>query len=78
MACSVLVIGEMQPNIHTIEKFDFLKSIFHSQIILILCYKFELVNHKIGDKSKMHVFRKTDMNVTRPRGYKTFFMLSSV
>ena len=33
MACSVLVIGEMQPNIHTIETFDFLKYMIHSQII---------------------------------------------
>ena len=33
MICSSRIISKMQPEIHTMEKFDFLKSIVHSQII---------------------------------------------
>ena len=33
MACSSLIISEMLPEIHIMEKCDFLKSIIHSQII---------------------------------------------
>ena len=33
MPCSSGIISEMQAEIHTMEKFDFLKSIIHSQII---------------------------------------------
>ena len=31
--CSNRIISEMLPDIHTMEKFDFLKSMIHSQII---------------------------------------------
>ena len=33
MPCSSQIISEMLPIIHTMEKFDFLKSTMHSQII---------------------------------------------
>ena len=33
MPCSSQIISEMLPEIHTMEKFDFLKSITYSQII---------------------------------------------
>ena len=35
MPCSARIISEMLPEIHTVEKFDFLKSMIYSQIILI-------------------------------------------
>ena len=45
MSCSSRIISEMQPEIHTIEKFDFLKSIIHSQMI-----QFSVLIHiKIGN-----------------------------
>ena len=34
MLCSFQIIIEMLPEIHTMEKCDFLKSVIHSQIIL--------------------------------------------
>ena len=33
MPCSSQIINEMLPEIHTVEKFDFLKAMIHSQII---------------------------------------------
>ena len=33
MPCSSRIISEMLPEIHTMENFDLLKSIIHSQII---------------------------------------------
>ena len=33
MPCSSQIISEMLPEIHTMQKFDFLKPILHSQII---------------------------------------------
>ena len=33
MPCSSRIISEMLPKIHTMEKFDFLKSIIYSQMI---------------------------------------------
>ena len=33
MPCSSQIISEMLPEIHTMEKFDFVKYIIHSQII---------------------------------------------
>ena len=38
MLCSSRIISEMQPDIHTMEKFAFLKSIIHSQIIKLSVY----------------------------------------
>ena len=43
MPCSSQIISEMLPEIHTMETFDFLKSIIHSQIILKSLFH---VNHK--------------------------------
>ena len=41
MPCSFRIISEMQPIIHTVEKFGFLKSIIHSQMLL-----FSVASHK--------------------------------
>ena len=41
MPCSPQIISEMLPEIHTVEKFDFLRSIIYSQIIsfCLMCAK---------------------------------------
>ena len=44
MACSSQIMSEMLTEIHTREKFDFIKLIIHSQIILILC----LTSHSLS------------------------------
>ena len=33
MPCSPQIISEMIPEIHTVQKFDFLKTLIHSQIV---------------------------------------------
>ena len=35
MSCYSHIISEIPPEIHTMEKFDFLKSIIHSRIIQV-------------------------------------------
>ena len=45
MPCSFQIISETQPEIHTMEKFDFLKSIIRSQMILFFVIFFFLSHH---------------------------------
>ena len=36
MPCSSQIISEMVPEMHTVEKFDFLKPVNHSQMVVKL------------------------------------------
>ena len=46
MPCFFRIISEILPEIHTIEKFDFLTSIIHSHTILIKILRYKSVSFR--------------------------------